>query len=227
MLGSFDPPAKLGKSGILALVCQKFQHLGQHGSGAGVDRADLLCSGALEILERTRLRILVLHVDLAGGDTVAEHLGKEAYGHLHRLVSAGLGVVVPPVFEVVAVAPLVVHPCKGIAKRLPFRFVGAALAVLIVADAGEKFCGAVFGEIVPQPLPENAGFAAVPDDHVPMACDGAKMSPECVPAHELFLHSKNCSDIVLYNSIRRCGGKVKKLKIGLLEDDVTLILKMK
>jgi len=121
-------------------------------------------------------------IDLGGGHAVAEHLDDPAQGHFHGLDTAGGHGVIRPVFKVVAVASLVVHPCGGIAFFLTFLLIGAAGA-LIIADAGDEFLRAEFGEIVPQSLPENAGFPAMPDDSIAMACDGGEMADEIPYAH--------------------------------------------
>jgi hypothetical protein len=148
-----------------------------------MEHPTLFGGGTLEIVQGTGLVVAVLQIDLAGSHPVTEHLCQKAHRHFHRLDPFGFRVIVRPVLEVVAVAPLVVHPRQRIAVCLTFGFVGAAFAVLIIADTLPELCGAVLGKIVAQSLPEDPRFAAVPDNGVPVPGDGGKMSPERMPAH--------------------------------------------
>ena len=49
-------------------------------------------------------------VDLAGGQPVAEHFRHILFRHLHAGNAAAVHAVIRPVFKMVAVAALVVHP---------------------------------------------------------------------------------------------------------------------
>ena len=63
----------------------------------------------------------------------------------------------------------------GIAVLLPLLFVRAAPA-LVVCGPDPELRGAVFGQIVPQPLPQDPGHAAVPDHLMTVAGNGAEMA---------------------------------------------------
>ena len=121
-----------------------------------------------------RIGIILALIDLTCRHAVAEHFFDVARGHFDGLVHFGDGVDVIPIFKVVAVAPLVVHPRIRATKELALALVGASIS-LIVARAGDKLGGRIFGEVVKKPLPANACAKAMPNNAMAMARDGAKM----------------------------------------------------
>ena len=116
-------------------------------------------------------------VDLAGRQTVAEHLRHIFLRHLHAADAAAVPQVVRPVLKVVAVAALVVHPGAAVALGLPLGVVGTVVP-LEVADAHPELPGGVLGEVVGQPLPVEPQAEAVPADQPAVMIDGVEMLPE-------------------------------------------------
>ena len=131
----------------------------------------------LQIFKWRRIRIRLALVDLAGRQTITDHLRQKAPWHWHRHIAVLCRIVIRPVFPVMTVAPFMMHPGKGIPIGLAFilcRRMGAVKK----ADALGKFRYPIFGKIMPEALPENPGFGAVRNDLMAMPCDGLEMSPE-------------------------------------------------
>ena len=83
----------------------------------------------------------------------------------------------------VAVAPLVVHPCARIAYVLTLGFVRAAHS-LKIPYAVPEFGGAVFAEVVHKPPPRYSGAETVDNYLPPVAVNGVKMSVKsCCKIH--------------------------------------------
>ena len=124
----------------------------------------------------------VAPVDLAGGQTVAEHLRYIPLGHFHTGNSlAGEGVV-RPVFEVMAVAALVVKPGGTVPVLMTLRVIGTVIS-LIVPYAGPKFHRSVFGQVVSQSLPVQSQPEAVFAHQSAVAANGSQMGPEMQNGH--------------------------------------------
>ena len=99
----------------------------------------------------SRLKVLT-PVDLAGGQPVAEHLRHIFFRHLHAGNAAAVHAVVRPVFKVVAVAALMVHPGGAVADVPALGVIGAAVSLKIF-DAGPELHRRELGQIVGQALP--------------------------------------------------------------------------
>lgn len=125
-------------------------------------------------------------VDLAGGQTVAEHLRHVFCRHLHALDA--LWTVVRPELEVVAVAALVVHPGGAVSPGLALGVVGA-MVPLEVLHPGPELHRGVLAEIVGQPLPVQPQSEAVFPHQRPMMIHGFQMAPEVHGPRLLFLRS--------------------------------------
>ena len=121
-----------------------------------------------------RVGIVFPLVDFACRYAVAEHFFDVSQGHFNGFVHLCGWIDVVPIFKMVAVAALVVHPRIGAAKELAFALVGAPCA-LIIARAGDKLGGRIFGEVVKNPLPADACAKAMPNDAMAVACDSSKM----------------------------------------------------
>ena len=162
---------------LFAAVAQHGQHIEKLAARVRVHHraiADLL--GVDEIVEGIGVRVGAAVVNFTGGDAVHDHLHKEFARHRHGAVDLRLRVDVRPVFVVVAVAALVVHPCGGVAVELALIGVRAARA-LIVFCAGPELCGGVFGQVVRQAAPIQPDAEAV-TAHLPaVARDGTEMFP--------------------------------------------------
>ena len=128
----------------------------------------------LKICQGVRVGVVLSLIDLACRHAVAEHFFDVARGHFDGPIHFGLNVDVIPIFKVVAVASLVVHPRIGAAIELAFALVGASIS-LIVARARDKLGGRIFGEIVKKPLPADACTKAMTNNAMAMARDRAKM----------------------------------------------------
>ena len=90
------------------------------------------------------ISIVFALVDFACRYAVAEHFFDVSQGHFNGFVHLGGWVDIVPIFKVVAVAPLVVHPCGRVSVQLPFLFVGAAGAEIIFS-APEKLRWRILG----------------------------------------------------------------------------------
>ena len=62
----------------------------------------------------------------------------------------------------VLISPLVVHPGKRVAEKLPLFFI-RAFCTKVIARARDEFRGGVFGKIVEEPLPSYSAFKAMAD----------------------------------------------------------------
>jgi len=171
--GFYDNPGSR-RGFVLPLLCQHQQQLAQKGLGLRVHKVAALAP--LVIFQRLAVVVLFPLINFTGGDAVTEHLDDVLEGHLHRLHLVGHVAVVGPVFVVVAVAALVVQPGQGIAPDDAFLVVGAAVA-LIESGGVPELHRAVFGQVMSQALPADAGLEAVADDRVAVFGDGAKMLP--------------------------------------------------
>ena len=94
-----------------------------------------------------------------------------------------------PVFEMVLVSALVVHPGKRVAFFFSFFGTGASVA-LIVFHTDLKLRRGELGQVVSEPLPQDAGFDAVPQYHMTMRTDGFYMSEKSFQAYRSFLTHK-------------------------------------
>ena len=99
----------------------------------------------------SRLKVLT-PVDLAGSQTVAEHLRHIFFRHLHADDALTVDAVIGPVFKMVAVAALVVHPGGAVADVPALGVIGAAVSLKIF-DAGPELHRRELGQIVGQSLP--------------------------------------------------------------------------
>lgn len=131
--------------------------------------------GTHKVFQRMAVRIIFTLIDFTGGHAVAEHLGYIAHGHGNRLVFVTYSIIVRPVFKVVSVSSLVVEPCGGIAVKLTFLLVGTFIAA-VKPCAGDELGGAVLRKVVPEPLPQYAGTAAVGNHLMTMPRNCSKMS---------------------------------------------------
>ncbi len=156
-----------------------FAALGEHDEqllelarGVGVDLAGRL--SAQEIFERMATRVVLALIDLACRDTVAEHFGEIAIGHFDTGTAFCYRIIVVPILEMVAVSPLVVHPCAGMSVGGALSLVRASSAEK-EAGAGEKLGRAVFGEVMCEPLPKDAASRGMRDHAVTVLRDDPKM----------------------------------------------------
>ena len=106
-----------------------------------VDEARFL--RAVEILQSGGVGIGRALIRLAGRDPVGDHLTQIPDRHVDRLIRPRDGTQVRPVFKMMPVAPLVVHPGQRIAVGLALGRVGAA-AALKIPHAREKLGRLVF-----------------------------------------------------------------------------------
>ena len=155
--------------------------------GLGMEHLRLV--GPLKILQRRGVGIGLALIGPAGGDPVHDHFGKIPPGHGDRLIGFGFQVQIRPVFIVMTVPPLVVHPGRGIALLLPLLGVGAAVPLVIFGPHPE-LRRRVFGQIVGQALPDKAHPKAVHHHKVPVMGYGFEMAPglhDTLPLSRCFL----------------------------------------
>ena len=124
-----------------ALFGEHREKLFQQSRAFGVDCAVFF--PAKKVIERAVVGVLFLLIDFARGNAVAKHLDHESYRHLHRAGRPGLRIVIAPIFKMMAVAALVVHPGEGVPVSVALSFVWAA-ASLIIFCADPEFGWAVF-----------------------------------------------------------------------------------
>ena len=136
------------------------------------------------VYQSTAVIILFFLVIFAGADTVNDHLRHILFRHLapaHGHCAVRGDTVVDPVFEVVAVAALVVQPGNAHAVFPALLVIGTAEA-LVILGAPPELRGAVFAQIVQKTLPIQTqpetvvpyqtavtvyGFQMLPNVHFP------------------------------------------------------------
>ena len=129
---------------------------------------------ALKICQWMLVGVVFPLVDFACRYAIAEHFFDVSQGHFNRFVHLGGWIDIVPIFKVVAVAPLVVHPRVGAAVNFAFALVGASCS-LVVTRAGDELGGRILGEVVKKPLPTDACTEAMANDAMAVACNGTKM----------------------------------------------------
>ena len=132
----------ISKGVILALFGKHYKEHFDELCGVGVNEP---LSGIAPpvISQRRSVGVVLAHVYLACSHTVAEHLRNIDERHFNGFIALCLGAVVVPVFKVMLVPALVVHPCGAVAFKLTLCLVGAAGALIHFA-AYPEFLGAVF-----------------------------------------------------------------------------------
>ena len=85
----------------------------------------------LQICQGRAVGVLVALVDHAGGTPVHHHFHQKFPGHGNRRVHAPVLVQIGPVFPVVAIAALVVHPGFTVALFVPLGRIGAAGSLVV------------------------------------------------------------------------------------------------
>ena len=143
------------------------------GAGRGVQQVVVLA--AVIIVPGRGVGVLAAEIVAARGDAVADHLGHIPARHAH----AGHGVVavrrvVDPIFQVVAVAPLVVQPGGAVAFGLALGVVGAA-AALPVFGPGQELDRRELAQIMREALPVQPAAEAVAHDPHFVVVDGLVM----------------------------------------------------
>ena len=88
---------------------------------------------AQKIFKRMLFGVVFALIYFTCRNAVAKHFFYKNKGHFDRAYPFSFGVIVCPVFEVMAVSALVVKPGRGIAKRLPLGFIRTAVTFI-------KFC---------------------------------------------------------------------------------------
>ena len=132
------------------------------------------------VFKRAGVCVFILLIDLAGSHTVAKHLYDIDQRHLDRYSLALGNREVRPVFEMMFVPALVVHPCRG-ASEFPALFSRrTSVAPDIVSDTGDEFGRAVFGQVMQKTAPGDAAPEAVGHDEVSVSCDGMEVTEELV-----------------------------------------------
>ena len=172
-----NPLAQLGKCGVFSVICQNFQQFHQFPLGIGMKHSTLSGGGILKIRQRTSPVVLLFFINFACRHTVTKHLRQIAYRHFHRLYLFVSGVIIAPVFKVMPISSFVVHPRQRIAQILSFRFIGAAIP-LVVLHTLPKLRGAVFRQIMPQSLPKNSCFPTMPNHGMAMTGNRTQMPPK-------------------------------------------------
>ena len=169
----FKVRANVGKGFLLPLLRQHSEKLFKKRGGVGMNTATV--SPPIEIGKGLVVRIKLSALDLAGGHTVAKHFDDKAQRHFYRRVFPLRGIDVHPIFKMMTVSALVVHPSQGISVFLSLPLVGASRAQIMLC-AGNKLRWRVFGQIVKQSLPSDPCAKAMTNDRMAMLCNGSKMS---------------------------------------------------
>lgn len=140
----------------------------------------IVIAGMQIIIQRVAIPIGGAAVGFAGRHAIAKHFHHIFNGHLHaRKPVATHRRIIDPIFQMVPVSPFVVQPCAAVAFGGPFRFIGAAVS-LIIFYPWNPFNRGIFGEIMRQPLPIKAHSEAMLPDKRSMMVDGFQMpKPVC------------------------------------------------
>ena len=115
-------------------------------------------------------------IDHTGSTSVHDHLHKVFPGHRKRLIAPGCKVHVRPVFVMMAISALMVHPRLTVPLFLPLCGIGASCA-LIVPGANTKLRRGIFGQVMGQSLPVKPYPEAAVPDQPAMPCNRLKMLP--------------------------------------------------
>ena len=127
-----------------------------------------------EIIIRIAVGIVFSVVSLACRQSVAKHLLDVPDRHFHRLQLSCFRVIVRPIFKVMAVPALMVHPRHRISRCFSFGFVGTSVTLKILCS-GDKLRRRILRQIVPKPLEKYTCPDTVRNDLVPVFCDCNKM----------------------------------------------------
>ena len=159
---------------FFALVTEHSQEKSQLPKGIGMHKPGI--PGSFQIFQRRSVGVVPAAVDLACGNTVHDHFQQKFHRHGNGTVFLGSRQQIRPVFKVMAVAALVVHPRLGITHILTLGSIGTAVS-LIIPRTGKEFRRAVFGQIVHQSAAVQAHLKTMLHDQMTVACDGFEMSP--------------------------------------------------
>ena len=167
-------PAQIAEGLFLPPVAEHGQDIVKLSSGLFMHQR--LLSAAGEILQRGAVGIVFPLIGLAGGDAVHHHLRQIFPRHGEGFILPGVHIHIRPVFVVVAVAALMMHPCLAEALVLPLGGIGAAVALIVFCPDGE-FRGRIFGKIMGQPLPVKPHLKAASHYQNTMVGYGLEMLP--------------------------------------------------
>ena len=143
----------------------------------------IVIAGMQIIIQRVAIPIGGAAVGFAGRHAIAKHFHHIFDGHLHaRKPVATHRRILDPIFQMVPVSPFVVQPCAAVAFGGPFRFIGAAVS-LIIPYTGPELLRTVLGEIMGNSLPVQANLEAMLPDQVSVPCNGRKMVPYITDFH--------------------------------------------
>ena len=168
-------PAEETKRAVFSVLRQEAQTFFQKSTGLGVDQAAGL--PFQKIIQRHIVGVLIAVVDAACRYPVTEHLQHVAERHLDAVHRPGLFAdpVVRPVFQMVLVASLVMHPGRGVAEITALRIIRTP-EPLVVFHARKKLFRRILRQIVGQALPVQTKTEAVVHDEQPVAGDGPEMT---------------------------------------------------
>lgn len=135
-------PANTGKSLPLSLLRQHLEHPFQLFSGLRMHRCTE--SAFVVIFQRRGIRVCCSLIDLARCNAVHDHFRNVTVRHRHRLAHAmsAVNAVIDPIFIMMAVSSLMMHPCGRITVSFPLRIVGTS-GSLIIPDPRSKLSRAV------------------------------------------------------------------------------------
>ena len=150
-----------------------------------MDQQPLFLAPEEEFVGIAEVKVLA-PVDLAGGQTVAEHLRHIFSRHLHTYDPFAGGAVIRPILKVVAVAALMVQPRQADAVFLALLVVGTAVP-LVIPGAAPELRGTIFAQIMGQALPHQPQPQAVVPHQTPVAAYRAQMLPDVHPPSPLSL----------------------------------------
>ena len=139
---------------------------------------------AHKIVKRGLVGVVFALVYLACGHSVTEHLDNIFKRHFDRLHPSSRRLVVGPIFKMVPVSALVVHPGGRIPVLLALLLVGTAGA-LKIPDSCQKLGRAVLGQVVPKPLPKNSRLATMLDNGVAVPRYRSEMLPSVAHAEHI------------------------------------------
>ena len=159
---------------FLPFVPEHFQQVVQFRLGIGVHTGAL--QAIAEICKGCAIGIMLPLVGHTGGPSVHDHFNQVFSGHMEGFIIPGFPADVRPIFIMMAVAALMVHPGFAVTLDLPLCGVGTAVA-LVVFCAVPKFHKGIFGQVVGQTLPIQTYPEAAAHYDQAVLGDGLEMLP--------------------------------------------------
>lgn len=113
---------------------------------------------------------------LTGRHPVTEHLFYITNRHFNRFFKSCLRIVILPIFKMMFIPSLMMHPGNRITINFSLFCIGASCS-LIISCTRYKFCRTILGQIMSQSLPENTCMITIAYYLMAVFCNCTKMFP--------------------------------------------------